>query len=263
MKLYSKLIGLSLGTMVVFTGLTTTLVVELKSVATGYNDLLRGPVTEAEEARVTQVDFKKQVQEWKDILLRGHNADDLAKYTGQFHAQEAKVKSEAKALAAKVSDPDAKKLLNDFLNADDVLSGKYQAAYDIYVEKQFDFKAADKMVRGQDRPPTDLFDKVVATLNQRALTQIALQQAQAQQQRNTVLAIAIALIAMICVVGAVVVRSFMTRLGLLKQVSDKLANADVEGLNIDISGSDEVGELGQSLTGVSAAIEELLAVAAE
>jgi hypothetical protein len=28
--------------------------------------------------RVSQVDFKKQVQEWKDILLRGHNPEDTS-----------------------------------------------------------------------------------------------------------------------------------------------------------------------------------------
>jgi hypothetical protein len=40
------------------------------------------------------------VQEWKDILLRGHNADDLlAHYTKQFHDKETQVRAEAGALA--------------------------------------------------------------------------------------------------------------------------------------------------------------------
>lgn len=173
MKISSKLIGLSLGTVVVVGGLAATLVGELKSVSAGYNSLLQGPVREAEAARIAQVDFKKQVQEWKDILLRGHNPDDLAKYTRQFHEEEAKVNVEAQALADSVSDPAARQLLRDFLTADDALSQKYQAAYDVYVNGKFDFKAADKLVRGQDRPPTDLFDEVVTQLNARVVAEVA------------------------------------------------------------------------------------------
>jgi hypothetical protein len=53
----------------------------------------------------------------------------------------------------------------------------------------------------------------------------------------------------------------LTRLGQLKEVSDRLAMADIQGLSIDISGDDEVGEFGQSLKGVAAAIRELLGTA--
>ena len=53
------------------------------------------------------------------------------------------------------------------------------------------------------------------------------------------------------------VHSITSRLACLKAVSDRLARADVEGLSIDISGRDEVGEFGESLKGVHAAIKEL------
>ena len=262
MKISSKLIGLSLGSVVVVAGLAVTLVGELKSVSTGYNNLLQGSVRQAEAARMTQVDFKKQVQEWKDILLRGHNADDLAKYTGQFHEQEAKVKTEARALAGSVEDPLTRQLLNEFLVADDKLSANYQTAYSAYVKGKFDFKAADKIVRGQDRPPTDLFDKVVEQLNTRVTTMVAAQEAAAIEVRNTALILAGALLVLVSLIGFIVVRGVLTRLGRLKAVSDRLAKADIEGLSIDISGNDEVGEFGQSMKGVAAAIEELLSVAA-
>src|SRR5262252_7776480 len=34
-------------------------------------------------SRAIQVEFKKQVQEWKDILLRGHDRKDFEKYHAQ------------------------------------------------------------------------------------------------------------------------------------------------------------------------------------
>jgi len=52
----------------------------------------------------------------------------------------------------------------------------------------------------------------------------------------------------------------LRRLAQLKGVSDRLARADIEGLSIDISGNDEIGEIGESMKGVAAAIEELLAI---
>jgi hypothetical protein len=41
-------------------------------------------------------------------------------------------------------------------------------------------------------------------------------------------------------------------------MSDRLANADLEGLHIDISGHDEIGAFGSSMQGVHAAISELM-----
>ena len=261
MKISSKLLGLSLGTVVVVAGLSATLVGELQSLSAGYNDLLNGPVNQAELARMTQVDFKKQVQEWKDILLRGQNAVDLAAYTSQFHSQEAKVKSESKVLADSVQDPTTRQLLNQFLIADDKLSRNYQAAYDVYVKSNFDFKAADKLVRGQDRPPTDLFDKVVLNLNAQVASQAIAQQERAIQQRNLALTVSGVLLGLICLAGVIIVRGVLTRLRQLRAVSDRLARADIKGLSIDISGKDEIGDFGQSLQGVAAAFRELLGTA--
>jgi methyl-accepting chemotaxis protein len=261
-KISTKLIGLSIGSVVVVVGLAITLVGELRSVTAGYNQVLDGSVKQAEAARKTQVDFKKQVQEWKDILLRGHNADDLARYTRQFHDQEAMVKDEARSLSGSVEDPATKQSVIDFLATDETLSAKYQAAYDVFLKDKFDFKAADNLVRGQDRAPTDLFDKVVAQLNARVIFMVAAQQAKAIRQRNLALTMAVALLLLVAVAGFIVISGVLKRLGRLKAVSDRLANADVEGLSIDISGNDEVGQFGQSLRGVAAAIEELLVVAA-
>ena len=202
------------------------------------------------------------MQEWKDILLRGQNPDDLAMYTAQFHEQEAKVKAEAQTLAGTVEDPATKELLNDFLTADDSLSGKYQAAYDVYLKKKFDFKAADKLVRGQDRPPTDLFDKVVMQLNARVVTVAAAHRAETIRQLITLFVVVGLLLVVSSVMYCGVLLGVLKRLGQLKAVSDRLANADIDGLSVDISGNDEIGEIGESMKGVAAAIEELLAVPA-
>ncbi len=262
MRISTKLSVFYVAVLAVFCALSVALIAQLKSVSNGYDALLNSAVVQMDAARVVQVDFKKQVQEWKDVLLRGHTPADLTKYTAQFHAKEAAVQAGAQSLAHSVQDSEARDLLNQFVSADSVLSGKYQQAYDAYVAGHFDFKAADKIVRGQDRPPTDLFDKVVARLDARVKLSVATQRAAVARSRNLTLGVAATLLLLLGVMGFVIVRDVLSRLGRLKAVSDRLAVADISGLVIDISGKDEIGAFGGSMKGVHAAIEELLSVAA-
>lgn len=262
MKISTKLLLFFCGVVTLFVLLAVALLSQTRSVSAGYDALLSQQVRQAEAARVIQVSFKKQVQEWKDILLRGHNPDDLAKYTTQFHDEESQVRSGAAALAAGMQDAECRELLDQFLAAHKVMGDKYQAAYDAYVASGFDFKAADKMVRGQDRAPTNLFDQVVNRLNDDVAASVAAQERAVAHARNLALALSGALLGGLGLVGFLTVRAILQRLGRLKAVSDRLAKADIEGLSVDISGPDEIGQFGESMKGVHAAIEELSRLAA-
>jgi methyl-accepting chemotaxis protein len=258
MKIASKLHLFYLAVLIVFCLTALALAADLQSVSNGYNAVLNSPVRQMEEARIVQLNFKKQVQEWKDILLRGHNPDDLAKYTRQFHEKEGLVREGAKALSLEVEDPAAKQLLEQFLQAHSALSQKYQAAYGAYLAGNSDFKAADNLVRGQDRAPTDLFDQVAQRLDDRAKQSIAAQTEAAVRARNLAFAISGVLLLLLGGMGLWLVQDILGRLGRLKLVSDQLARADLSGLTLDVSGHDEIAEFGSSLKGVHAAIEELL-----
>jgi len=261
MKISTKLIVFFCGVVALFVLLALALLAQTRTVSAGYDALLSRQVRQSEDARVIQVSFKKQVQEWKDILLRGHTADDLAKYTKQFHDEETSVRAGAEALAADMQDAECRDLLNQFVAAHKTMGEKYQAAYDAYVGSGFDFKAADKMVRGQDRAPTNLFDQVVKRLNDDVVASVAAQERAVARARTLALGLSGGLLAGLGLVGFVTVRTILSRLGRLKAVSDRLARADIEGLSVDISGPDEIGQFGESMKGVHAAIEELTKLA--
>ena len=261
MKITTKLGLLFAGMIIVFVLLGVTLLAQMKLVSDGYDAVLASPVRDIDAARVVQVDFKKEVQEWKDTLLRGHNPADLAKYGKQFHDEQAAVRAGAVALSQSVEDEEANKLLVKFIAADDVMNAKYARAYDVYVAGNADFKAADALVRGQDRAPTDLFDKVVHRLDTRVKSTVAAQQLTVRKNQTLALGISAGLLCLLGVLGFLIVRSIVQRLAALRAVSGRLAKADVAGLAIDISGRDEIGEFGESMKGVRAAIEELLHVA--
>lgn len=261
MKITTKLGLLFAGMIIVFILLGVTLLAQMKLVSDGYDAVLASPVRDIDAARVVQVNFKKEVQEWKDTLLRGHNPADLAKYSKQFHDEQAAVRAGAVALSQTVEDQEAHKLLVRFIAADDIMNAKYQRAYDVYVAGNADFKGADRLVRGQDRAPTDLFDKVVQRLDARVKSTVAAQQLSVRRNQTLALGISAGLLCLLGLFGFLTVRSIVQRLAALRAVSGRLANADVEGLSIDISGRDEIGEFGESMKGVHAAIEELLHVA--
>lgn len=261
MRISTKLTLFFAAVMAVFCALAVSSFLQLRHVPRDYDALLNTSVRDMDRARLIQLEFKKQVQEWKDILLRGHNPQDLSKYTLQFHNESDTVASEAAALAREAVDPEARDLLQQFLRAHRAMNEKYEQAYAIYVNGHADFKAADKIVRGQDRAPTILFDQVVQRLDARLRAAIEIQEASARKQLTVAIAMAGGLLGIICALGLLTVRSVLKRIESLRAISDRIAHADIEGLAIPISGTDEIGQFGDSMRGIYSAIEELLKLA--
>src|SRR5437868_96916 len=138
-------------------GASGLLVAQLQHTTTTYDAVLgQDEVQHQDRARVMQVDFKKQVQEWKNLLLRGHKFDDFKKYKDSFKAEEAGVRKEAQALLKDVKDPDAHKRIQDFVTAHEKMGKSYEAAIEAFsATKGQDPAAADALVKGMDRDPTD------------------------------------------------------------------------------------------------------------
>lgn len=140
------------------------LLYRLHSVARAYAQITR----DDDAARVLQVTFKKQVQEWKDILLRGSEAAALQKYSDAFHEQEKAVAAQAAQLRATLDDSEARSLIEQFTSAHQTMSEKYAAALKLFEDsKGRKPHGADTLVQGQDRAPTDLLDRVAVLMARR------------------------------------------------------------------------------------------------
>jgi methyl-accepting chemotaxis protein len=120
-------------------------------------------VNAIDTARLSQVHFKKQVQEWKNILLRGDDKDLYDKYLIAFNEEDRKVNEYLKELSQIASS--AGMSVPQIANAIKVHEGlghQYREALKKYY--QFDLKSAvlvDKSIRGIDRKLTDDIDAIV------------------------------------------------------------------------------------------------------
>ncbi len=150
-------------------GASIVQVLRLKAADDAYQKILRVDVAQQAAARVMQVTFKKQVQEWKDTLLRGSDPDALQKYSDAFHARARDVQDQGAALRSSVTNSQVRNMVDDFLRAHNAMSRSYETALSTFVTSKGAAPAvADAMVKGQDRAPTDLIDKIVELLASQA-----------------------------------------------------------------------------------------------
>src|SRR6202167_4985641 len=108
---------------------------------------------------VIETNFKKQVQEWKDTLLRGKKAEALDKHWAAFQQRESDVRSAAERMKAGVADREAAQLIGQFAAAHKERGEAYRRGLATFRERGFDSAAGDAAVAGIDRAPTELLGK--------------------------------------------------------------------------------------------------------
>lgn len=110
-----------------------------------------------------QVHFKKQVQEWKNLLLRGQNEDDFVTYLSQFVEQEQLTQIKIHELIDTL-DPNssALEMASKFKLYHQQLTEEYRKALVLFNDTAEGSVAVDAKVRGVDRKPTNLLDEIAS-----------------------------------------------------------------------------------------------------
>lgn len=146
--------------------------------------------------------FKVQVQEWKNVLLRGHDKDKLDKYWGSFQKREAEIQDVGKTLLTHLSDESSKNKVANFLTAHQKMAAAYRAGLEQFKQSGFDHKAGDQAVSGIDREPAQLLAEAVEMI----ITQ-SQNMAQRNTQRSSTMAavvIPLVLVTVLIIVGGVI-----------------------------------------------------------
>ncbi|MGB5298282.1 MAG: histidine kinase dimerization/phospho-acceptor domain-containing protein, partial [Thiogranum sp.] len=110
-----------------------------------------------------QVHFKKQVQEWKNVLLRGHEPELYERYLNQFCDEERNTRNALETLLPLLDmASEIRNTTQAFYQAHQKLGSQYREALSSYHKfPNNPHILVDKLVRGIDREPTDLLDRVV------------------------------------------------------------------------------------------------------
>ena len=180
------------------------LVWQLNSTRSAYDEMLsKREVQHQDRARVVQLTFKKQVQEWKNLLLRGFKYEEFQKYEKAFKTEEAETRKLAEELLQDVSDPEARQVIQSFLDAHAKMGEGYAKAIQVFSKSNGQaFTEADAVVKGQDRAPTDALDALALRL-QKVLEEMRAAQS-AQVSSRITRAAAIAAVAFAAIVGLVI-----------------------------------------------------------
>ncbi|MBH3408698.1 methyl-accepting chemotaxis protein [Pseudomonas glycinae] len=157
-----------------------------------YSQLIAGPLHTSQLIDEANLQFKVQVQEWKNVLLRGKQPADLAKYWGQFEDRQRDVQGILGELAnQKGLEPALKTRIERLREEHRLLGAAYQKGRDAYVAAGADPTAGDAAVKGVDRAASDQMSELVVELRKQGTEQSA--QISASADRTVLLGILVML----------------------------------------------------------------------
>ncbi len=192
------------------------------------------------------LDFKVQVQEWKNTLLRGRNPQDLEKHWKSFQKHEQAVAANAGRLAAVLPEGEIQALVKQFITAHSSMGKRYHQAYDAFRAARFDPRVGDAAVTGMDREAVRLLDDAGDRIARDAAA-VAAQAAASGSQATWVSLTLMAVVFMVCAAGGVLFsRSITHPLGRAVAVAQAVAAGDLS-VSLDARGQDELAHLLKAL----------------
>ena len=220
------------------------------------------------DIQTASIDFKTQVQEWKNILIRGNQQDDFEKYVKAFSNQEKTVQNNlAKTLDLLKKENDPTKAwaipeLEQLISHHAALGTAYRAALDGFAKTDPEAgKKVDVAVKGQDRATTDGLNKLVSVLEKgefEHMRQQLLSSQSAYAESRTLLLTLIA--AGLIVAGVIVfltVRQIASQIARVQETTEQVKQTLDLTRRIPVIGNDEMAQVA---TSVNSLLDEFQAV---
>ncbi len=211
------------------------------AVSNTFEALLNGPVNNEVVAGQMQVSFKKQVQEWKDLLLRGQDPAMFEKYSNAFKADENTVRELGGKLKSSTKDSSAIRMLNRFTAMHDELGTKYDEQIKLF-GGDHNAQRADQVLAGLDRVPTGLIDSIVTRFDAETDSLAAAQGATVISHAKVTMTFLVLVLLVVLVFAVLVVRSIVLPLRGLVTAANHIADGDVHQ-DVTYTANDEIGTL--------------------
>jgi methyl-accepting chemotaxis protein len=252
-------IYLLLGVALLAGGIASTyLMIRCVAVSASYTAIIQGEIAQAQQVRVLQVTFKKQVQAWKDILLRGKDDAALSKYGTEFHKLAEQVQSGSVTLGSQIQDPLARADLEKFTREHALLNTQYESGLAAFQGNR-DYIQADTALKGKDRGPTDTLDQVADRLTGLAEARPVEESAHLRREQRFLIAVLILIWLALAALSVVFARSIGLRLGSCVLLVRAIASGDLTVAAKADGRSDEIGLLIQDMMQMRDQLRQMVA----
>ena len=213
----------------------------------------------ANERAVVQmlVDFKRQVQEWKDTLLRGKDPELLKKHWGAFQARETDVAQAADKLQHTLPAGDAQRLVAEFGKAHEQMGEHYRSAFETFKAARFDPAVGDAAVKGIDRQPSELLAQAREKIAADAAAATTRSFGEGRTARLASLVLMGLVSALGVLAGALVSRSIVQPINQAVGIAQTVSTGDLTS-DIRIQRTDEIGKLLSALRDMNASLATIV-----
>ena len=124
-----------------------------------YQQLMTQNVAIDRGVKLALIEFKTQVQEWKNTLLRGSNSEQREKYWTAFQTREASVVTLVDGVLEIMPEGEVRGIVESFKAAHKEMGAGYRMGFDSFVQSGFNSAVGDKAVKGMDRAPAALLQQ--------------------------------------------------------------------------------------------------------
>lgn len=211
-----------------------------------YQQLLEGPQASASLINEANITFKTQVQEWKNVLLRGRDKKDLEKYWNSFESYEAEVQSILSRVIEREIPEEMRHQVVELREEHQRLAASYREAYQRFVASGAQAHIGDGFVRGVDRGTSDGMEQLVDSIDAFTASQNSEIRSSAINTGWLVLGLLVASSIGIAIFASVLIARKLTTpmTGLISQI-ERLSEGDLRE-PIILEREDELGNLAKA-----------------
>jgi methyl-accepting chemotaxis protein len=239
---------------VIISGIAISL---LSNTIADYNKLIAGSVTQERTINEMNYHFKIQVQEWKNVLLRGKDPAKLTQYWGQFETLHESIQQQGNQLKNQL-DGESRAKVESFLQAHTAAMQRYKTGLEDFKASGFDPAAGDKAVTGIDREPSKLLEESAQIISAQVTRETAHElETGAKVSLWADLMIAAGAVMVVFMVLVILRKNLITPLAHINQHLTQLAGGNFRD-PLHLSATGELGKLGDSIQQVQTSIVRVI-----
>jgi methyl-accepting chemotaxis protein len=242
----------------VISGFAVSLVVGLWSLSmlSHEADVIKQDV---DSIRSAQVEFQRQVQEWKNILIRGHKEKDLNKYKKAFIDRQSTIQKSLDAMTSRYQGNESyAQVLLDLSK----LKQEHQKLFGLYNNalRTFDStdiesgRKVDAAVRGKDRPVSKGFDSLVKEIE---IISVELKEAEFYKDSAILIVISIIVVLVVLAISVLTVVYMRGYNDTIKEHSALIKSGDFTQ-RVDESRGGDYTVLGSAFNGLYGTVGSLI-----